>query len=110
MGIYLGILMLGMGMDLHLCMGMDQLLLLRLHNQRKRLPGINLVHHIGLVHQGKLLEQLGQAHQLSKLAILIDILTVLPLTLPATTAIEKAVLVTNKASDMLEKDTENKGG
>ena len=70
MGIYPGILMLGMGMDLHLCMGMDQLLL-RLHNQRKRLPGINLVHHIGLVHQGKLLEQLGQAHQLSKLAILI---------------------------------------
>lgn len=40
MGMYLGILMLGMGMDLHLCMGMDQLL--RLHNQQKGLLGLDL--------------------------------------------------------------------
>lgn len=37
MGMYLGILMLGLGMDLHLCMGMDQLL--RLHNQQCRATG-----------------------------------------------------------------------
>jgi hypothetical protein len=109
MGMYLGILMLGMGMDLHLCMGMDQLL--RLHNQQKGLLGLDLVHRIGLVHQGKLLEQLGQAHQLSKLARLMDRLFYQELfvLLLMVLAIEKAVLVTNKASDMPEKDTEKKG-
>lgn len=102
MGMYLGILMLGMGMDLHLCMGMDQLL--PLHNQHKGLLGLDLVH------QGKLLEQLGQAHQFSKLARLMDRLFYqLIVLLLMVLAIEKAVLVTNKASDMPEKDTEKKG-